>query len=549
MGGPNLSDTGGNPAMEEDDYQEPAATVGPGTRLPPVGPRDATVARQPTSYLAKLTANRSKEQEPNWWQEEEAETYVEPGDIIVGCENNILTLDLSPAFQKRLEQSLVGGPWSIFNSVLCVIPWDPNFNAITGRVDRAVEWVRFPDIPIHTYHTSVLYALGDLVGQSVKIDQATQEYQRGRFAKIAEQVNLTKPLKGTIKFRGKQQLVIYEGLPTLYYQCGRVDHTMDQCSELIQAAGQPKNTSSTVQEQSSSIAAVISAKKQSTPEAPLAKGHTLAQGSRYENLARDLDKDGGLEEPHTSGHGAWITVAETMGPRPKRKPKKGDKHANPPTKPTPQTTPANTNRIPLANITNSEPLGHWVAKSPQNSTPQPKQSTITQPNTDRAKPYIVLLTDQHNNTSTSPPTYVVPSKTGHHTVVPTESIPLELVISRQTAEATVELSSKPHSNHTKENSPLQRTRPKTKPPDLNSIETKHLPSTSSDKSSKWRVVLKKTKSPSFKRRAQRGGYYLVSEEKEAGSMDDATNSTEHVDIEQTATTLAQGNPPISNEFP
>ncbi|KAJ4850446.1 hypothetical protein Tsubulata_027037 [Turnera subulata] len=152
------------------------------------------MTEQPTSYLAKLTADDSTNQEPVPWHEEEEETHVEPGDIIVGCVDNIPSLDLSPSFQKRLEQrwekavivkllgrnisyrvllakikslwqpkglfkvidlennffvvkfekqsdylhSSVGGPWSVFNSALCIFPWSLDFCARTGSVDKAV---------------------------------------------------------------------------------------------------------------------------------------------------------------------------------------------------------------------------------------------------------------------------------------------------------------------------------------------------------------------------------------------------------------------------
>ncbi|KAJ4829594.1 hypothetical protein Tsubulata_038401 [Turnera subulata] len=68
-----------------------------------------------------------------------------------------------------------------------------------------------------------------MVGETVKIDLATREHQRGRFAKIVVEVDLTKPLKGTIKFKGRDKQVIYEGLPPIRYQCGRVSHDTQGC--------------------------------------------------------------------------------------------------------------------------------------------------------------------------------------------------------------------------------------------------------------------------------------------------------------------------------
>ncbi|KAJ4842005.1 hypothetical protein Tsubulata_044327 [Turnera subulata] len=232
-----------------------------------------------------LTRGRSEEKDLPEWIEEEDEAEVEPGDIIVGSVDRIPSLDLSPTFQQRLEKRwekavfvkllgknisyraltskisslwklkghfkvidlenkffvvrfdkkedyihcLVRGPWSVFNSALCVFPWRPDFCASSGKVEKAMVWVRFPELPLHTYHTSILNTLGDLVSESIRIDHATREYQRGRFAKIAVEVDLTKPLKETILFKGKAQKVIYEGIPTICYNFGKADHSMAMC--------------------------------------------------------------------------------------------------------------------------------------------------------------------------------------------------------------------------------------------------------------------------------------------------------------------------------
>ncbi|KAJ4840934.1 hypothetical protein Tsubulata_001143 [Turnera subulata] len=59
---------------------------------------------QPISYKSILTRGGEDGQDPTVWIKEEEEAEVEPGDIIVGSTDGIPTLDLSPAFQKRLEQ-------------------------------------------------------------------------------------------------------------------------------------------------------------------------------------------------------------------------------------------------------------------------------------------------------------------------------------------------------------------------------------------------------------------------------------------------------------
>ncbi|KAJ4834664.1 hypothetical protein Tsubulata_034493 [Turnera subulata] len=128
-----------------------------------------------------------------------------------------------------------GGPWTIFNHVLSVQVWSPKFRASKGTIDTAIVWVQFPDIPHNWYHSKLLKTLGDLVGRTMKVDINTSTSSRGKFAKVAVAVDLTKPLKGRIRLEGETIKVIYEGLPNVCYSCGRVSHITAACPVTKQA--------------------------------------------------------------------------------------------------------------------------------------------------------------------------------------------------------------------------------------------------------------------------------------------------------------------------
>ena len=61
------------------------------------------------------------------------------------------------------------------------------------------------------------------------VDYNTEEAQRGRFVRVAVEVNLSKPLISHFTIDGRVQRVEYEDLPLICFQCGKYGHTSDLC--------------------------------------------------------------------------------------------------------------------------------------------------------------------------------------------------------------------------------------------------------------------------------------------------------------------------------
>ncbi|CAL1355746.1 unnamed protein product [Linum trigynum] len=99
-----------------------------------------------------------------------------------------------------------------------------------------IVWVQLPAFPIHFYHREVLFSIGNLIGRTIKLDYHTQHQQRARFARIAVEVDLSKPLATRIRLDGKWQYLEYENLPILCFECGRVGHTKEVCPSSVQSA-------------------------------------------------------------------------------------------------------------------------------------------------------------------------------------------------------------------------------------------------------------------------------------------------------------------------
>ncbi|CAN1799479.1 hypothetical protein LINPERHAP1_LOCUS22125 [Linum perenne] len=126
-------------------------------------------------------------------------------------------------------KALTGGPWMILDHYLIVHQWDHSFRVSNDMPKKMVAWVRFPHLPIHFYHAQVLTSLGNLVGKTVKIDFNTQRAERGRFARIAIELDLNEPLPPVVLLDGAPKLVEYESLPNLCFECGRIVHDSATC--------------------------------------------------------------------------------------------------------------------------------------------------------------------------------------------------------------------------------------------------------------------------------------------------------------------------------
>ncbi|CAL1405733.1 unnamed protein product [Linum trigynum] len=129
--------------------------------------------------------------------------------------------------------ALTGGPWTILDHYLVVHQWSPSFRTADKPHKSVVAWIQLSELPIHFYHREVLFALGNLIGRTVKLDYHTDYMERGKFARIAVKLDMTKPLATRIRLDGFWQPVLYENSPEICFACGRIAHTEESCSKKV----------------------------------------------------------------------------------------------------------------------------------------------------------------------------------------------------------------------------------------------------------------------------------------------------------------------------
>ncbi|KAK8510833.1 hypothetical protein V6N12_009674 [Hibiscus sabdariffa] len=144
-------------------------------------------------------------------------------DIVIGDSNGITSID----FSERVQ--LFEGPWTIFGHYLTVEPWSIDFQPSHASPSRLMAWIHLPVLPVTLYKRSFIKAIGNQIGNVIKINFQTDNSCRGRFARMAVSINLKKPLVSKLMINGRLQIIEYESLPTVCFNYGIYGHLQDIC--------------------------------------------------------------------------------------------------------------------------------------------------------------------------------------------------------------------------------------------------------------------------------------------------------------------------------
>ncbi|KAK8502910.1 hypothetical protein V6N12_054137 [Hibiscus sabdariffa] len=128
---------------------------------------------------------------------------------------------------------LAGGPWTIFGHYLTVQQWSPEFSTATSHPTQVMVWISLPGLPVPLYKKSLIEEIGESIGHVIKLDYQMEWGRRGRFARLAISIDLSKPLVSKIMVNGKIQLIEYESLPLICFHCGRYGHAQESCPVLF----------------------------------------------------------------------------------------------------------------------------------------------------------------------------------------------------------------------------------------------------------------------------------------------------------------------------
>lgn len=130
------------------------------------------------------------------------------------------------------NQVLTEGPWIITGRYLAIRKWEPGFCTSDGSISKLTVWVRISALHVEWFNFQVLTRIGTLLGATHKVDLRSVTHSRGQYARICVELDLTKPLKTTIKVDDIWYQIQYEGFHLVCFSCGIYGHDKDSCPRL-----------------------------------------------------------------------------------------------------------------------------------------------------------------------------------------------------------------------------------------------------------------------------------------------------------------------------
>ncbi|CAN1187352.1 hypothetical protein LINPERHAP2_LOCUS38688, partial [Linum perenne] len=112
------------------------------------------------------------------------------------------------------QRAAFNGPWKMFDYYITVAQWTPEFNEDEPLL-TIMTWVRLPKLPIHFLNYTAVNRIVNCIGRTVRMDLATSEGARARYARFCVEVDLTKPLLGKYMIGNKILYVDYESLENM----------------------------------------------------------------------------------------------------------------------------------------------------------------------------------------------------------------------------------------------------------------------------------------------------------------------------------------------
>ncbi|KAK2458256.1 zinc ion binding / nucleic acid binding protein [Trifolium repens] len=308
---------------------------------------------------------------------------LQGGFEIMDNDNGFYMVKLDLAADR--EKIITGGPWLIYDHCLAVSQWSPEFASPNATVERTMVWIRFPGLNLVYYDESFLLAMASAIGRPVKVDTNTLKVERGRFARVCVEVDLTVPVVGKIWVSGHWYKVQYEGLHLVCTNCGCYGHLGRNCNRQnapITSTNIPTPTPTSGQPQP------INLDPQPSNTDP--KNSAPTQAPAVTTPVPIISNNDGIDELH----GDWLLVT-----RRKKKP------INMPTPPSPKSANHKNKFMALSPMAHTPKINQH-----QNFPPRPKSHEIPRSNISNTDPKRRRQSDDPIILPTPPATTLVPTK-------------------------------------------------------------------------------------------------------------------------------------------
>lgn len=152
---------------------------------------------------------------------------------LIDLENNFFIVKF--LLDEDMKYVLTGGPWQIAGQYVTTQRWKPGFDPKEEKITHMTAWVRINGLNVEFFRFDVLERIGNLIGNTVKVDSHTMSQSRGKFARICIELDISKPLTPFIEVEGRTYGVVYEGIHLICFECGCYGHGRDNCPLILKA--------------------------------------------------------------------------------------------------------------------------------------------------------------------------------------------------------------------------------------------------------------------------------------------------------------------------
>ncbi|KAK3198636.1 hypothetical protein Dsin_022051 [Dipteronia sinensis] len=94
-------------------------------------------------------------------------------------------------------------------------------------------WVQLSTLPMEWMNSDLLWSIGGMLGRMYRVDPNTMNQARCRFARICVEIDISKPLLGSLSIDDRIIRVEYESLGIICFKCGKYDHNKESCRECM----------------------------------------------------------------------------------------------------------------------------------------------------------------------------------------------------------------------------------------------------------------------------------------------------------------------------
>ncbi|CAN1824411.1 hypothetical protein LINPERHAP1_LOCUS30771 [Linum perenne] len=126
------------------------------------------------------------------------------------------------------QRAAFHGPWKMYYYYITVARWTPSFNE-EEPIRTILTWVRLPKLPIHYFNHVAVNRIGNHIGKMIRMDLATTEGARARYARVCVEIDLSKPLLGKYMIGDRVFYIEYESIKNFCYLCGLYGYKADSC--------------------------------------------------------------------------------------------------------------------------------------------------------------------------------------------------------------------------------------------------------------------------------------------------------------------------------